>query len=87
MINRSLLAPSADDTSLIGLVLEFADRALEFEVADIDQHLDGIEAGIAKHPGDRVGVAGGIRQLRHSLIGRIANQKRHELVRKGGIGS
>ena len=68
--------------SLIRLVLEFSDRPLELEIADIDQHVDGIEAGVPEHPGDRVGVAGRVGQLRNTLIGRIADHQRHALVRQ-----
>ena len=42
---------------------EFSDRALELEIADIDQDIDGIEAGVAEHLGDRVRVAGRVGQL------------------------
>ena len=38
---------------LIGDRFELADRALEFEVAGIDQCIDRLEAGVAKHLGDR----------------------------------
>ena len=61
---------------LIGDRLELADRALEFEVTDIDQGIDRVEAGVAEHLGDRVRVPRWIGQLRNGLVARIADDQR-----------
>ena len=37
------------DVGLVGRGLESADRALEFEVADVELRLDGVEAGFLEH--------------------------------------
>ena len=73
------------DVGLVGRRLELADRALEFEIADIELDLDGIEAGIPEHLRDGVGVPRRIGQLRHGLVGRIADHQRHPLLGPGGI--
>ena len=74
------------DIGLIGDRFELADRALEFEVADIDQGIDRVEAGIAEHLGDRVRVPRWVGQLRNGLVARIADDQRHALLGPGGIG-
>jgi hypothetical protein len=71
------------DVGLVGCSFEFADRTLEFEIADIDLDVDGIEAGIPEHLGDRACVPRGDRKLGNGLVARIADHQRHALLGPG----
>ena len=75
------------DIGLVGGGFELADRALEFEIADIELDIDGVEAGIAKHLRDRGRIPRRIGQLRDGLVGGISDDQRHPLLGPGGIGS
>ena len=74
------------DIGLVGGRFELADRALEFEIADIDLDIDGVEAGVAEHLCDRVRIPRRIGQLRNGLVARIADDQRHALLGPGCVG-
>ena len=74
------------DIGLVGDRFELADRALEFEIADIDLGIDRVEAGVAEHLCDRVRVPRWIGQLRNGLVARIADDQRHALLGPRGVG-
>jgi len=71
--NLEAVAGTVDDGD-VGLVcngLEAADRALEFEVADIEMDLDRVEAGVAKHRCDRTRVV-----TRDSTVAESSDRRR-----------
>ena len=74
------------DIGLVGGGFELADRALEFEIADIDLDIDGVEAGVAEHFCNRVRIPRWIGQLRDGLIAGIADDQRHALLGPGCVG-
>ena len=75
------------DIGLVGGRFELADRALEFEIADIEQDVDRVEAGIAEHLGDRARIPRRIGKLRNGLVAGIADDQRHALLGPRRIGS
>ena len=74
------------DVGLVGDRFELADRALEFEIADVDLDIDRVEARVAEHLGDRARIPRRIGQLRNGLVARIADDQRHALLGPGGVG-
>ena len=67
------------------LVLEVAERAAALEDPQILAQIDHVETRVLEFRCDHGAVIDRVRQLRHVLIGRIAEHQRHALFGEGRL--